>query len=167
MKQTIHLDHFDLPRFIDAIVGFWNDEVPTMPAHEVAFAFVGDDGFADFGTDCLWNEADTVGDSPLEWLQHGQTLFAQFTRRFDGEYELADGTKWKEPDDEEDDDAYLDEHSTYGFLISLNGELIRIQSAMLRDVTGECRVTPVKTAGPFEKPMTRFFGSMLRKTEER
>jgi len=167
MKRAISVQRFDLPRFIDTIVDFWKDEVPTMPAHEVAFAFVGDDGFADFGTDCLSDEADAVGDSPLEWLRHGQKLFAQFTRRFDGEYELADGTKWEEPDDEEDDEVYLDEHSTYGFLISLNGELIRIQSAMLRDVTGECRVTPVKTAGPFEKPMIQFIGSMLRKREEK
>lgn len=159
MQITIPLKQFDLPRLIDTIVDFWKDEVPTMPAHEVAFAFVGEDGFADFGTDCLWDEADTVGDSPLEWLQHGQTVFAQFTRRFDGEYELADGTKWEEPDDEEDEDVYLDEHSTYGFLISLNGELIRIQSAMLRDITGECKVTPVKTAGPFEKPMIQFIES--------
>jgi len=162
MKATIPLNDFDLPRFIEAIVDFWKDEVPTMPAHEVAFAFVGEDGFADFGTDCLWDEAVTVGDSPLEWLQHGQTLFAQFTRRFDGEYELADGTTWEEPDDDEDDDddVYLDEHSTYGFLISLNGELIRIQSAMLRDITGECKVTPVKTAGPFEAAMVRFIDSL-------
>ena len=166
MQITIPLNDFDLSRFIDTIVDFWKDKVPTMPAHEVAFAFVGEDGFADFGTDCLWDEADTVGDSPLEWLQHGQTLFAQFTRRFDGEYELADGTKWQEPDNEQDDDVYLDEHTTYRFLLSLIGELIRIQSAMLRDITGECKVTPVKTAWPFEEPMIRLIGSMLKKWEE-
>lgn len=56
-----------------------------MPAHEIAFAFVGEDGFAESGTDSLWDEADTVGDSPPEGFQHGRTLFAQFTRRFDGE----------------------------------------------------------------------------------
>ena len=162
---------FYLPRFIDTIVAFWKAEVPTMPAHEVAFAFVGETGLADFGTDCLWDEADTVGDSPLEWLQHGQTLFAQFTRQIDGSYEGVDGTKWVEPEDDEDEE-YLHELSgselgSYGFLISLTGDRLSVQTAVLREISGECRVTPVKHAGPFEDAMVGFIESMLQKKEEK
>ncbi len=160
-KKMISVRDFDLAHFINTVVKFWQGQVPSMPEHEVAFPIV-QNGFADFGTACLDDDADTVGDTPREWLKHGLTLFAQFTRRFDGTYDLADGTVWQEPEDYEDDDVFLDEHSTYGFLIALQGEVLSIQTAVLRDVTGECVVRAVKTTGPFEEPMVKFLTSMRR-----
>ena len=162
-KKTIPLRDFDLPRFIETVVEFWHGQVTSMPDHEVAFPIV-QNGFADFGTDCLEDDADAVGDTPLEWLKNGLTLFAQFTRRFDGTYDLADGTVWQEPEDYEDDDVFLDEHSTYGFLTAVKGEVLSIQTAVLRDVTGECVVRTVKATGPFEEPMVRFIRSMKRQS---
>ena len=162
-KKTIPVRDFDLPQFISTFVKFWHGQVTSMPDHEVAFPIV-QNGFADFGTDCLEDDADKVGDTPFEWLQHGLTLFAQFTRRFDGTYDLADGTVWQEPEDYEDDDVFLDEHSTYGFLTAVKGEVLSIQTAVLRDVTGECVVRTVKATGPFEEPMVRFIESMKRQS---
>lgn len=162
-KKMIPVRDFDVARFIESVVEFWHGQVPSMPDHTVAFPIV-QNGFADFGTDCLEDDADTVGDTPLEWLQHGLTLFAQFTRRFDGTYDLADGTTWEEPEDYENDDVFLDEHSTYGFLIALKGEVLSIRTAILRDLTGECVVRAVKTTGPFEEPMVRFIESMKRQS---
>lgn len=159
--KMISVRDFDVPRFIATLVKFWHGQVPSMPDHEVAFPIV-QNGFADFGTACLDDDADAVGDTPLEWLENGLTLFAQFTRRFDGAYELADGTVWQEPEDFENDDVFLDEHSTYGFLIAMKGEMLSIQTAVLRDVTGECVVRTVRTTGPFEASMVRFIESMKR-----
>ena len=163
-KKMIPLRDFDLPQFISTFVKFWQGQVPSMPDHEVAFPIV-QNGFADFGTDCLEDDADAVGDMPFEWLKNGLTLFAQFTRRFDGTYELADGTDWGEPEDYENDDVFLDEHSTYGFLIALKDEMLSIRTGVLRDVTGECVVRTVRTTGPFEEPMVRFIRSMKRQTK--
>jgi hypothetical protein len=160
-KKMIPVRDFDLPRFIETFVTFWQGQVPSMSAQDVAFPIV-QNGFADFGTDCLEDDADAVGDMPFEWLKNGLTLFAQFTRRFDGTYEVADGTVWVEPEDYEDDDVFLDEHSTYGFLIAMKGETLSIRTAVLSDVTGECVVRTVITTGPFEVPMVKFIRSMKR-----
>ena len=154
MKETTHsLPHFDLPRFIHTIMAFWGGD------HEVAFPLV-HDGFADFGTFCLDDGAGNVGDTPLEWLQHGLLLFAQFTRGDGTSYDLADGTQIEVSDDDESDDVYLDDSSTYGFLLRLNGDKLTIQTAVLRDVTGECKVEVAEGVGPFEKPMARLLKSM-------
>ncbi len=163
MRRTIPIQRFDLARFIEIMVDFWKDEVS---AHEAAFTFVGDTGLAAFGTDCLWDEAETVGEGPLDWLHHGKALFARFFRQFDGRYEGADGTTWDDPEDEENEESLHElsgfELGSYGFLVSLSGDRLSIQTAVLREVSGECRVTPVKTAGPFEKPMIQFIESMER-----
>lgn len=152
IEESVSIRGFDLPRFIEAIVAFWGDL-------EIAFPFV-HDGMADFGTACLEDDADNVGDSPLEWLQHGQTLFAQFTRGDGVAYELADGTEFETTEGDEADDVFLDDSSTYGFLLRLRGESLTIQTAVLRDMTGEPVVQVVKHAGPFEERMRQFLTAM-------
>lgn len=149
--QTIPARQFDLPRFVGAVVDLWGD-------HEVAFPLVAD-GFADFGTACLGDDADAAGETPLEWLQAGHTLFGQFTQRDDGLYTLPGGVEI-DVSDVDDDDALLDDCTTYGFLLEMAGDTLRIQTAVLRDVTGECVVTPVQDAGVFEQEMVRFVESL-------
>jgi hypothetical protein len=160
MKTTLSLRDFDLHRFIDIVVEFWGGD------HEVAFPFV-HDGVADFGTICLGDDADDAGDSPLEWLQHGHTLFGQLTRGDGVSYELADGTELEINDDDEADDVFLDDCSTYGFLLHLEGDLLTIQFAVLRDGTGEPLVTAVDHTGPFEEPMSRFIKMMTKGNHDR
>lgn len=151
--QTIQARKFDLPRFVGAVVDLWGD-------HEVAFPLVSDDGFADFGTDCLGDAAAAAGETPLEWLRAGHTLFGQFTQRDDGLYTLPGGVEIDVPDVDEADDTFLDDTSTYGFLVQLRDDTLRVQTAVLRDGTGECVVTPVDDAGVFEREMVRFVESM-------
>jgi hypothetical protein len=174
-KQKIPVRDFDLPRFIQTLVAFWGDP-------ETAFPLVADNGFADFGTDCLEDEAEEAGDNPLAWLRHGNTLFGQFTRRA-GDYELADGSRLRILDEEDADEedeggernaceavhddgkTQLDECSTYGFLLKLKGDTLTVQTARLSDVTGECVVRAVKNAGVFEDRMVRFVESLKRRGE--
>lgn len=150
--QTIPVQTFDLTRFVGTIVSFWCD-------HEVAFPLV-ENGFADFGTGCLGDNADEAGDHPLEWLQHGHTLFGQFTRRNEGRYELADGGEIDISDEDDDGGTQLDECTTHGFLVSLRDNMVTVETAILSDVTGECRVYPVENAGVFEDRMQRFIKAM-------
>jgi len=153
MKTVITTTKFDLSKFIAAINDFWGDT-------EAAFPLVAS-GFADFGTSCL-EEPDAVGNTPLEWLQHTQTLFAQFTRGDGSNYELADGSELEVTDDDEAEGVFYDDCSTYGFLISLNESLLTIQTAVLRDISGECVVEAVEHAGVFEGPMKTFVQSLCR-----
>lgn len=155
MKTSIPITEFDLPRFIDTLTTFWGDS-------ENAFPLVAD-GFADFGTACL-EDPDAAGTTPIEWLQHGQTLFCQFTRGDGSNYEMADGNELEVADSDEAEGVFYDDCSTYGWLISLNDGLLTIQCAVLRDVTGECRVEVVDDAGAFQRAMTAFIGSMRSKT---
>ena len=151
--QTIPARKFDLPRFVEAIVNLWGD-------HEVAFPLVSNDGFADFGTDCLGDDADDAGETPLEWLQAGNTLFGQFARRDDTRYTLPGGVEMDVSVVDEADDTFLDDASTYGFILQLKDDTLLIQTAVLRDTTGECVVTVVEDAGVFEMEMLRFVESM-------
>ena len=161
MKTTLSLQDFDLQRFIDTIVSFWEDD------HEVAFPFVSSDGVADFGPSCLGDDADQAGDSPLEWLQNGHTLFGQLSRGDGVSYELASGSELETTDDDETDDVFLDDCSTYGFLLHLEGETLTIQFAVLRDVTDEPLVTVVEHAGPFEEPMRQFLEKLTKENHVR
>jgi hypothetical protein len=151
-KQTVPLADFDLPRFIGTIVTFWGD-------HEAAFPLL-ENGFADFGLGCLDDDAEDPGDEPLQWLQHGLTLFGQFTRSDDSTYSLADGTEIEVPEDDESE--FMDDSSTFGFLVNLADDVLTIQTAVLRDLTGECTVETVDHAGVFETNMVRFIRSMKR-----
>ena len=150
--QSIPARKFDLSRFIETIVDLWAD-------HEIAFPLVAD-GFADFGTDCLGDDADAAGDTPVEWLRAGHTLFGQFTQRDDGLYTLPGGVEIDVSNVDEADDTFLDDCTTYGFLVQLRDDALMIQTAVLRDGTGECVVTPVQDAGVFEQEMVRFVESM-------
>ncbi len=154
MKAAIPITEFALARLIDTLAAFWGD-------HESAFPLV-EDGFADFGTACLGDEADAVGDTPLEWLQYGQTLFAQFTRGDGTNYALADGTELEVADSDEAEGIFYDDCSTYGFLIALKDGLLTIETAVLRDISGECKAEAVEYAGIFQRPMTAFIQSHLR-----
>ena len=61
-KKIIPVQDFDLDRLIATVATFWKGQVPSMPDHEVAFPVV-QNGFADFGTACLEDDADAVGDT--------------------------------------------------------------------------------------------------------
>lgn len=174
MKRTISHQQFDFPRFIDTIVDFWTDEVRTIPADEVAFNIF-NNGVLEVKSECFWDEGDTIGDTPMEWLRHGQTLFGHFTRVISGygnqrSFKGADGTTWDEPDDNEEEEFVHDltncEAGSYGLLISLNDERLFIQTAVIIEVSGVCKVWAARKSGPFEKPMIQFIKSMLRKDED-
>lgn len=151
-RRTIPIHQFDLAQFVDALVELWGDA-------EVAFPFV-EGKHADFGTLCLGDAADTAGDSPLEWLAAGHTLFGQFARRDDCIYRLPGGIEVDVSDVDDDDDTDLDECSTYGFLVRLSSDELVIQTAVLSDSTGDCLVTAVKDAGLFETEMGAFIESL-------
>lgn len=151
--QTIPTRKFDLPRFVEALVNLWGD-------HEVAFPLVSGDGFADFGTDCLGDDADTAGETPLEWVHAGHTLFGQFARRDDGLYTLPGGVEIDVSNLDDAEDTFLDDCTTYGYLLQMKGDTLLIQTAVLRDITDECVVTLVDDAGVFEQEMLRFVESM-------
>lgn len=152
--QRIPAETFDLVRFVETVIQFWGGD------HQVAFPLV-ENGFADFGTDCLGDDAEVAGNHPLEWLQTGHNLFGQFTRRDDDHYDLADGSSLEIPDEDEAG-TQLDECTTYGFLVSLKDNTITIQTALLTDVSGEPKVYPVDDAGIFEEKMGQFVESMQR-----
>lgn len=154
--QIIPAETFDLARFIESIVKFWSGD------HETAFPLV-QNGFADFGTDCLGDDAEEAGSHPHAWLQHGHTLFGQFTRRDDDHYDLADASTVAMPDDDEDDETQLDESTTHGYLLSLEGDRLTIQTAILTDVSGEPKVYSVENGGIFEEKMVAFVEAMKRK----
>lgn len=154
-SRTIPLPSFDLARFVDAVVQLWGDA-------EVAFALV-EGKYADFGTLCLGDAADAAGDTPLEWLNHGHTLFAQFARRDDDRYTLPGGEVLDVSDVGDDDDTLLDESSTYGLLVRVKDGQLRIESAVLQDGSGECLVTAVRDAGVFEEKMAGFVESMMKR----
>ena len=153
-RQTIPIDQFDLPRFVDGIVRVWDD-------HEVAFPLV-ENGYADFGTACLGDDADDAGDTPLEWLHAGHTLFGQFARRDDNLYTLPDGEVLDVSDMGDEDGTLLDESSTYGFLVRVQDGQLRIESAVFQDGSGECLVAAVDDAGVFEEKMAAFVQSMTK-----
>ena len=150
-KKMIPVDEFDLPRFIECVVEFLGNPM-------FAFPFV-DDGIADFGEDGF---DDDTEETPLDRLQHGRILFAQFTRGEGNAYELADGSKLEVPDDYEGEGEFFDECSAYGFLLQLTDGMLTIESAVLRDVTLENVVLAVDDAGIFEGTMVRFIESMRR-----
>lgn len=152
-RQTIPIHQFDLPRFVDGIVGVWGD-------HEVAFPLV-ENGYADFGTACLGDEADDAGDDPLDWLKHGHTLFGQFARRDEALYTLPNGVEIDVSEVGDDDETFLDAFSTYGLLVQLKDGVLTFQTALLRDINGEPVVTVVDDAGVFEDELRKFFESMM------
>lgn len=152
-KKMIHLQDFDVARFIATIVHFMGDPMFAFP--------VVNDGIADFGEDGF---DDDMEETPLERLQHGRTLFAQFTRGEGSSYELADGTKLEVPDDYDGDGEFFDECSTYGFLLQAADGMLAIETAALRDVTLENVVLAVDDAGIFEGNMVRFVESMRRQS---
>ena len=150
-KKTIPVRDFDLPRLIETIVEFLGNPM-------FAFPFV-DDGIADFGEDGF---DDDMEETPLERLQHGRILFAQFTRGEGSSYELADGTKLEVPDDYDGEGEFFDECSAYGFLLQIADGMLTIETAVLRDVTLENVVSEIEDAGIFEGNMVRFIESMRR-----
>ena len=150
-NKMIPVCDFDLPHFIATIVHFMGNPMFAFP--------VVDDGIADFGEDGF---DDDMEETPLERLQHGRILFAQFTRGEGSSYELADGTKLEVPDDYEGEGEFFDECSAYGFLLHVADGMLTIETAVLRDVTLENVVSEVDDAGIFEGNMVRFIESMRR-----
>lgn len=136
MKATIPLNDFDLPRFINAI------EEP-----ELAFQLV-DEGYA------IYDPSTT----PMQKLESGQTMFAQFTSGEGESFSLADGTRIELPDDF-DGEGYFDDSSCYGFVVRLTDGHLTFESAVMRDEREETVVFEVDDAGPFEAAMIQFIES--------
>lgn len=116
-------------------------------------------------------EVDHVPRDPLRRLEAGFSLFAAFTafenpRRF----ACADGGVIAVPDPDGDDAALsytgewrrlaerteCGECRSYGFLISLRGARLTLQTALATDADGDCTVEPVAEAGLAGEPMARF-----------
>ena len=152
-KKMIPVRDFDLPHFIETVVEFLGNPMFAFP--------IVDDGIADFGEDGFDEDME---ETPLERLQHGRSLFAQFTRGEGNTYELADGTKLEVPDDYEGEGEFFDECSAYGFLLQIADGMLTIETAVLRDVTLENVVSEVDDAGIFEGNMVRFIRSMKRQS---
>lgn len=152
-KKMIPVRDFDLPRFIETTVNFIGNPMFAFP--------VVNDGIADFGEDGF---EDDMEETPLERLQHGRILFAQFTKGEGSSYALADGTKLEVPDEYEGEGEFFDECSAYGFVLQIADGVLTIETAVLRDVTLENVVSEIEEAGLFEGNMVRFIESMKRQS---
>jgi hypothetical protein len=122
------------------------------------------------------------GDS-LGRLEVGMTLYGQFAafNGFDG-FDCADGQHVDVPcldDDEEYDEPVMprrrrtkkylesvensvaDENSSFGFLISLTGDMVEIEARGMNDVSGECELEPMAEPNLLSEAMRRWLRSFL------
>jgi hypothetical protein len=170
---TVPRRRYDLRKFVKAVRTF----TQAMDGQE-PFPIVRD-GVAVFDADlCDMLEEEEILDDPVERLEAGYTLFCQFAlcRDFDL-LACADGTEIEVPDldcEDDDDEAPLtqeqreligktccDENRSYGFLVTLRGKKLVIQSAQMCDLNGDCEVETIKNAGLVEEPLRRWVDSFL------
>ncbi len=116
-----------------------------------------------------------IPDDSRRRLKAGYTLFSVFTQFNDTGYACADGnevevTSEDEDEDDEDErrphrptmDAALvaatecDDCRGYGFLISLTGDEIRVELALICDLDGECECEVLEGPNLLTGPMTDF-----------
>ncbi len=189
-RQVFSRKQFRLEEFLEALQRFarsQGDYDGPMAVVRGDIAYHDDTELAialedDGGDDAEGEEADIPEDS-LGRLEAGFTLFGGFTQ-FNGEggFDCADGQMVEVPDlDEEDDEeeprkgrpqrtkkyvemvgnTHCDECRGYGYLISLEGDRVVIDSALLCDLSGDCEIEPVKEPNLLDEPMTRFVESFV------
>jgi hypothetical protein len=187
-RLVIPRRRFRLEAFLDALGAFARSRCgydgPMAVVHggvayhddvELAIALE-EDGEIDAGDD--------IPDDPVGRLEEGLTLFGEFTL-FDGQggFECADGGTVEVPDLDEDDEdeeeprkarpqrtknyvemvgnTQCDECRGYGYLVSLKGDRVAIESALLCDLSGDCEVEPVAEPNLLDGPMTGFVESFV------
>lgn len=124
-----------------------------------------------------------IPDDSLGRLDAGYTLFAMFGafNGFDG-LDCADGQHVEVPcldDDEEYDEPamprrrrtkkYLesventtaDESTSFGFIISLDGDMVEIEARGMNDVSGECQLEPMAEPNLLSDAMRRWARSFM------
>ncbi len=183
---TIPRSRFDWPKFARAVSQF----VLSRGADE-AFQLV-QDGQVILDMEELTlddgEEIEDIPDDPVGRLEAGFELLAQFAMFQDfGELACADGGIIEVPDlddedldDEEEERPPLtaaqrlliektecDECRSYGFLISLEGTNLNLQTVLVSDSDGDCTAEVIVDAGLVEKPMATFINSCVRKRARR
>ncbi len=76
-------------------------------------------------------------------------------------------TEADEEEQEAEEETCCDENRSYGLLLSLKGEKLVIESALMSDLDGDCEVEIVKNAGLVEVPMAKFVNSFIVKPRRR
>ena len=185
---TIPQSRFDWPKFARAVSQF----VLSRGADEV-FQLVQDGQVILDMEELTLDDSQEIEDipaDPAERLEAGFDLLAQFAMFQDfGELACADGSVIEVPDldlDEDDDDdeeeerppltsaqrrlienTECDECRSYGFLISLEGANLNLQTVLVSDSDGDCTADVIVDAGLVEKPMATFINSCVKKRARR
>lgn len=177
---------FRLKRFLDALHKF---SVQNLGNGNPLPAVSGDTVYHDpldlaeaLAADGHEEIAEVPGDS-LGRLEAGLSLYGQFAafNGFEG-FDCADGQHVDVPslDDDEDYDEpviprrrrtkkYLeaventtaDESSSFGFIISLDGDMVEIEARGMNDVSGECELEPMAEPNLLSDAMRRWVRSFL------
>lgn len=167
--QTFEVDEkqFDLKGFVDALRKFWRRMGGGMNP-DSAFATLDP-----AGEDAPWPDPDEATD-PLDRLRAGKGVFAMFHDRGHCEGDpirCVDGAKIDVPEKEDDDgnpnpawderfENLPSESQSYGYIITLEGGKVRIQSSLTVDEQ-EC-FDPVDDCGVFDEPMAKFVQRFVR-----
>ena len=165
---------FDLGSFLDALHAFslacGGDGDPLPVVH--------DGSVYHDGTELASELCVEIPDDSRLRLEAGYTLFGLFTQFNDTGYACADGSEVEVPSEDEDEehdndddeprphrptmDAALvaatecDDCRGYGFLISLTGDEIRVELALICDLDGECECEVLEGPNLLTGPMTDF-----------
>ncbi len=165
---------FDLCSFLDALHAFslacGGDGDPLPVVHEGSVYHDATELASELCAD--------IPDNSRRRLKAGYTVFSVFTQFNDTGYACADGSEVEVPsededeehDDEEDEprplrptmDAALvaatecDDCRGYGFLVSLTGDEIRVELALICDLDGECELEVLEQPNLLTRPMTDF-----------
>jgi hypothetical protein len=187
MKQVrMKRSKFKLKKFLDALHMFSLDHCADGdPLPVVSGSTVYSDDF-DLIDALAADEDRTVEEIPrssLERLKMGLKVFGTFAfaNGFD-EFDCADGEQVEVPnldDEEEEEDAdeeprrrteaYLemvantvcDECTAYGYVISLDGDTVKIEGKCMRDVSGDCELEEMVGPNLLEDGMRRWLNSFL------
>jgi hypothetical protein len=129
------------------------------------------------------DDLEDVPDSPLERLEAGFDLFAQFTMPVCCDQMVCvDGEIIEVPDLDDDMDGdeepatpltdeerrliettVCDENHAHGLLVSLEGTRLVFQTVLFSDTDGDCVVEAVVETGLVEVPMLRFIESFVKR----
>jgi len=181
--MTLKRSRFRLKRFLDALHKF---SVQNLGSGNPLPAVSGDTVYHDpldlaeaLCADGHEEIAEIPGDS-LGRLDVGLTLYGQFAAfdGFDG-FDCADGQHVEVPclDDDESDEPMMprrrrtkkylesventtaDECSSFGFVISLEGDMVEIEARGLNDVSGECELEAMAEPNLLSAAMRRWVWS--------
>jgi hypothetical protein len=176
---------FKLTKFLDALHKFSVQSLGNGNPLPVA---VGDTVYHDLldlaeALAAEGDEGSEVPDDSLDRLEAGLSLYGQFAafNGFDG-FDCADGQHVEVPsldDDEECDEPMMprrrrtrayrekventtaDECTSFGFVISLDGDRIQIEAMGMSDVSGECELAPMVEPNLHSDPIRRWVRSFL------